>query len=159
MQNESHRWDTRLNPSRVSHRIFLTEKGLHELRYELNSEAGLLDAPELLWDHALAERLFDQVVAHFDVKRRKAQLNERLSYSLDHLHTLGEHVKHQYSVRLERIIIILIFLELCVGILGHDYTFLYRSASDIAGTIQGRLPFPDSGLRPVSLSADCSRSS
>jgi len=37
------------------------EMGLHELRYELNSESGLLDAPDLLWDHALAEHLFDRV--------------------------------------------------------------------------------------------------
>lgn len=107
-----------LNLSAVSDRIFETEKGLHALRYELNSEAGLLDAPDLLWEHALAERLYDQVVAHFDVRRRTALLNERLSYSLDYLQASSEHVRHQYSVRLERIIIILIFLELLVGLAG-----------------------------------------
>merc|ERR1719263_1479470 len=110
--------------------------GLHELRYELNSESGLLDVSDLLWDHALAEHLFDRVVKHFDVKRREEQLNERLTYSLDYLHTLGEHVKHRYSVRLERIIIILIFLELCVG-LGHESVTLCRSASDAAQTLKG----------------------
>jgi len=105
-----------LNLSGVSDRIFETEKGLHTLRYELNSEAGLLDAPDLLWEHALAERLYDQVVAHFDVRRRTVLLNERLSYSLDYLQASSEHVRHQYSVRLERIIILLIFLELLVGL-------------------------------------------
>merc|ERR1719215_539453 len=107
-----------LNLSGITHRIFESETGLHELRYELNSEAGLLDAPDLLWEHARAERLYDKVVSHFDVKRRTTLLNERLSYSFDHLHTLGEHVRHLYSVRLERIIIVLIFWELCVGIIG-----------------------------------------
>merc|ERR1719316_1609317 len=102
------------NLSGVSNNIFVAETGLHELRYALNSEAGPLDAPDLLWDHALAERLYDQVVAHFDIRRRTALLNERLSYSLDYLHTLGEHVRHGYSVRLERMIIVLIFLELLV---------------------------------------------
>merc|ERR1719393_303361 len=111
-----HRVRGSINLSGVSDRIFTAETGLHELRYELNSEAGLLDAPDLLWEHALAERLYDQVVAHFDVRRRTALLNDRLSYSLDYLHTLGEHVRHQYSVRLERMIIVLIFLELLVGV-------------------------------------------
>lgn len=105
-----------LNLSAVSHRIFVMATGLHDLRYELNSEAGLVDAPDLLWEHAMAERLYDQVVAHHDTRRRTALLNERLSYSLDYLDMLSEHVRHQYSVRLERIIIILIFFELCVGL-------------------------------------------
>lgn len=108
-----------LNLSAVSHRIFDMETGLHDLRYELNSEAGLVDAPELLWEHALAERLYDQVVAHHDTRRRTALLNERLSYSLDYLSTLSEHVRHRYSVRLEVIIIVLIFLELCVALISH----------------------------------------
>eukprot|EP00440_Ansanella_granifera_P016880 gb/GFBE01018342.1/.p1 GENE.gb/GFBE01018342.1/~~gb/GFBE01018342.1/.p1 ORF type:complete len:204 (+),score=41.69 gb/GFBE01018342.1/:1-612(+) len=107
-----------LNLSSVSHRIFVDENMLHSMRYELNAEAGLLDPPELLWEHALAERLYDQVVAHFEVRRRTALLNERLSYSLDYLHTLGEHVRHLYSVRLERMIILLITLELGVGVMG-----------------------------------------
>jgi len=105
-----------LNLTAVSHRIFVMETGLHDLRYELNSEAGFVDAPDLLWEHALAERLYDQVLTHHDTRRRTAALNERLSYSLDYLHSLSEHVRHGYSVRLERIIIILIFFELCVGL-------------------------------------------
>lgn len=108
-----------VNLSAVSHRIFVMETGMHDLRYELNSEAGLVDAPDLLWEHALAERLYDQVVAHHDTRRRTALLNERLSYSLDYLHTLSEHVRHQSSVRLERIIVLLIFLELLLGLVTH----------------------------------------
>jgi len=46
-----------INLSKVSHRIFEMEKGLHDLRYELNSEAGLLDAPDLLWEYALEDAL------------------------------------------------------------------------------------------------------
>eukprot|EP00913_Durusdinium_trenchii_P016903 g15891.t1 len=114
------------------------EHMIHKLRYELNAEAGLLDSPDLLWENATAEKLHDKVVAHFDVRRRTEVLNQRLSlgpepgglsprmklrrplrsYSLDYLHTLGEHVRHLHSVRLERMIIILITLELGVGIMG-----------------------------------------
>lgn len=101
----------------VSHRIFIMESGLHDLRYELNSEAGHVDAPEVLWEHSIAERLYEQVLTHHDTRKRTALLNERLSYSFDYLRTLSEHVRHQYSVRLEVIIIILIFFELCVGIM------------------------------------------
>jgi len=106
-----------LNLSNVSHCIFIAENGLHALRYELNTEAGALDAPDLLWEHASAEHLHDQVIRHFDIRRRTTILNERLGYSLDYLHTLGEHVRHLYSVRLERMIIALIFFELCVGVM------------------------------------------
>ncbi|CAJ1416831.1 unnamed protein product [Effrenium voratum] len=95
-------WTVSTSLKDVSHRIFKYEHMLHRMRYELNAEAGLLDPPELLWEQPIAEKLHDQVVAHFDVRRRTTLLNERLSYSLDYLHTLGEHVRHLYSVRLER---------------------------------------------------------
>lgn len=108
-----------MNLSKVTDRIFVAERGLHELRYALNSEAGQLDHADLLDDHPLAERLYDQTVAYFDVLRRTRSLNERLSYSLEHLHTLGEHVRHRHSARLERMIILIIFLELCLGLVAH----------------------------------------
>merc|ERR1712091_788876 len=111
MQTEVKGW----NLSNISHRIFVAEKGLHELRYELNSEAGILEPPDLLWEDPLAERLYEQVTSHFDVRRRTNMLNQRLSYTLDYIYTLGDHVKHHHSVRLERMIIILIMLELVVG--------------------------------------------
>eukprot|EP00747_Dinoflagellata_sp_TGD_P138702 gnl/TRDRNA2_/TRDRNA2_175814_c1_seq1.p1 gnl/TRDRNA2_/TRDRNA2_175814_c1~~gnl/TRDRNA2_/TRDRNA2_175814_c1_seq1.p1 ORF type:complete len:419 (-),score=47.45 gnl/TRDRNA2_/TRDRNA2_175814_c1_seq1:126-1298(-) len=110
MHAESHRT---FFLSDVSQRIFVAERRLHELRYELTD---LLEAPDLLWDHAEVEHLYDQVVVHFDIRRRISLLDSRLSHSLDYLGTLSEHVRHMYSVRLERIIIVLIFLELCVGL-------------------------------------------
>ncbi|CAE7445568.1 Rmnd1 [Symbiodinium natans] len=102
----------------ISNRVFKYEKMIHQMRYELNAEGRFLDSPDLLWENHNEERIHDQVVKHFDVKRRTELLNERLSYSLDFLHTLGEHVRHLYSVRLERMIIILITLELGVGVMG-----------------------------------------
>ncbi|CAE7576423.1 Rmnd1 [Symbiodinium sp. KB8] len=102
----------------ISNRVFRYERMIHEMRYELNAAGRFLDSPDLLWENPNEERLHDQVVRHFDVKRRTDLLNERLSYSLDFLHTLGEHVRHLYSVRLERMIIILITLELGVGVMG-----------------------------------------
>jgi len=102
----------------ISNRVFRYEHMIHEMRYELNAAGRFLDSPDLLWENPNEERLHDQVVRHFDVKRRTDLLNERLSYSLDFLHTLGEHVRHLYSVRLERMIIILITLELGVGVMG-----------------------------------------
>lgn len=110
-------WYLMVSLKDVSHRIFKYEHVIHKLRYELNAEARLLDSPDLLWENAMAEKLHDKVVAHFDVRRRTEILNQRLSYSLDYLHTLGEHVRHLYSVRLERMIIILITLELGVGLI------------------------------------------
>lgn len=110
--------------STISHRTFVAENTLHELRYALNAEAGLLDAPELLWEHALAEKLYDQVLGHFEVGKRTDLLNGRLTYSLEYLHTLGEHVRHMYSVRLERMIVAIISVEMVVGLIS-----LYRGLS------------------------------
>lgn len=125
-----------LNLSNISHKIFVDENMIHSMRYELNAQAGLLDPPELLWEHAPAERLYDKVVAHFDVRRRTSLLNERLSYSLDYLHTLGEHVRHLYSVRLERMIIILITLELGVGVMGLYAGFSPHAPPTAVGTAE-----------------------
>merc|ERR1712157_394247 len=51
-----------LNLSKLSERIFGAEKGLHALRYELNSEASVLEASDVLSENSLAERLYDQVL-------------------------------------------------------------------------------------------------
>jgi len=105
------------NLGSVSDCSFIAEDTLHELRYELHAEKRVLDAPDLPQEHASIERFHDQVILHFDVRRRIAILNERFGYSFEYLHTFAEHVRHLYSMRLERIVLVLIVLELCVGMM------------------------------------------
>jgi len=150
-----------INLSSVSHRIFVMETSLHDLRYELNSEAGCVDAPDILWDHAMPERLYEAVLIHHDTRRRTAALNERVSYSLDYLNSLNEHVRHQYSVRLEVIIIVLIFFELCVGVFGvctgaeggHGGAQLAKAAIDM---VKATPPSSSSSSSPPSDIGSCS---
>ncbi|KAF4660659.1 hypothetical protein FOZ61_003850 [Perkinsus olseni] len=101
----------------VSDEIFKSERVLHSLRYQLNlGEADLLDVPEILWEFDGSERLFEQVVNNFDLKRRIGLLNLRLSYHSDFMAAFGEHVRHRHSNRLEKIIIILIAFETALAL-------------------------------------------
>ena len=69
-----------------------------------------------MWEHEQLEALHDACTVHFDVARRVDLLNHRLNFHFDHLETIAEYGRHQQSARLERIIIVLIALELLVGI-------------------------------------------
>ncbi|KAF4677964.1 hypothetical protein FOL47_008068 [Perkinsus chesapeaki] len=87
----------------VSDEIFKSERTMHTLRYQLNlGEADLLDVPEILWEFDGSERLFEQVVNNFDLKRRIGLLNLRLSYHSDFMAAFGEHVRHRRKEFLRR---------------------------------------------------------
>lgn len=45
-----------------------------------------------------SERLFEQVVNNFDLKRRIGLLNLRLSYHSDFMAAFGEHVRHRFGL-------------------------------------------------------------
>eukprot|EP00929_Paragymnodinium_shiwhaense_P122392 TRINITY_DN9509_c0_g1_i8.p1 TRINITY_DN9509_c0_g1~~TRINITY_DN9509_c0_g1_i8.p1 ORF type:complete len:966 (+),score=192.27 TRINITY_DN9509_c0_g1_i8:137-3034(+) len=89
MQTEVHGF----NLSHISHRIFVAEKGLHELRYELNSEAGLLDAPDLLWEDAMGERLYDKDAASEAVKAADNQDSKALALTAEGDDEIGQHAE------------------------------------------------------------------
>ena len=96
--------------SRVSETIFKSEQLVHNWRYFL-TQNGVDDVPDCLWDYGELDKLYDQVMKNFDVHKRFNEINTDLTYYSEFLATCGEHVRHKYSSRLEKIIIAIIAIE------------------------------------------------
>jgi len=96
--------------SKVSETIFESEKLVHNWRYFL-TQNGIDDIPDSLWDYEALDKLYVQVVSCFDVHKRFNDINTDITYYSEFLSTCGEHVRHKYSSRLEKIIIIIIAIE------------------------------------------------
>ena len=96
--------------SRVSETIFKSEQLVHNWRYFL-TQNGVDDVPDCLWDYGELDKLYEQVMKNFDVHKRFSEINTDLTYYSEFLATCGEHVRHKYSSRLERIIIGIIAIE------------------------------------------------
>lgn len=101
----------------LSNKLFSSKITLHNLRYELNIEQDLLDVPETLWEYEYQRKLFVNILNIFDIKQRIDLLNHRLGWTFDYLNSFLDYVNQKHSSRLERIIIIIIGLELILGIM------------------------------------------
>lgn len=96
--------------SKISESIFEAEQLVHNWRYFL-TQKGIDDIPDCLWDHERLDRLYGELMSHFVLHKRFSDLNNDLTYYSDYLSTVGEHVRHKYSSRLEIIIILIIGIE------------------------------------------------
>ncbi|EUD66159.1 hypothetical protein C922_03354 [Plasmodium inui San Antonio 1] len=101
----------------LSKQLFTSKVTLHNLRYELNIDQDILDVPEALWELEYQKKLFLNILHIFDIKQRVDLLNHRLSWTLDYLNSFLDYVNQKHSSRLERIIIVIIGLELVLGIM------------------------------------------
>ena len=101
--------------SKVSESVFESEKGVHRWRYFLTSihRPGV---PDSLWDYEQLDKLFDEVSAHFELGERFDDLQNQLTYYSEFLRTVGDYVRHGYSSRLEKIIILIIAIEAGVAV-------------------------------------------
>ncbi|CRG97341.1 conserved Plasmodium protein, unknown function [Plasmodium gallinaceum] len=107
----------------LSKQLFSSKITLHNLRYELNIEQDILDVPESLWELEYQKKLFLNILNIFDIKQRVDLLNHRLGWTFDYLNSFLDYVNQKHSSRLERIIIIIIGLELILGIMQMIKTF------------------------------------
>ncbi|GAB65537.1 hypothetical protein PCYB_062690 [Plasmodium cynomolgi strain B] len=92
-------------------------KKKNQVKYELNIDQDILDVPEALWELEYQRKLFLNILHIFDIKQRVDLLNHRLSWTLDYLNSFLDYVNQKHSSRLERIIIVIIGLELVLGIM------------------------------------------
>ena len=99
--------------SNISESVFLSEKGVHNWRYYLsNTTGGTTHVPEILWEYESLDKLFHAVSNNcFDVNKRFVELQNRLTHYHEFLLTVGEYIRHRYSSRLEKIIILIIAIE------------------------------------------------
>ena len=101
--------------SDISARVFEAEKGVHRWRYLLSSMHHTT-VPDTLWEHDSLDKLFDSVTEHFELNARHEDLQNQLTYYSDFLKTVGDYVRHGYSSRLEKIIILIIAIEAAIAL-------------------------------------------
>jgi uncharacterized Rmd1/YagE family protein len=109
---------TRMNQwrlSQISECVFEAEKGVHRWRYLLGSKRHT-SVPDSLWEYDDLDRLYDSVAAHFELNERYEDLQSQLTYYSDFLKTVGDYVRHGYSSRLEKIIILIIAIEAAIAL-------------------------------------------
>ena len=96
--------------SQVSECVFDAEQAVHKWRYFLTS-TNQTGVPDALWEYDQLDRLFDQVSSHFEIDERYQDLQNQITYYSEFLRTVGDFVRHGYSSRLEKIIILIIAVE------------------------------------------------
>lgn len=85
---------------------------LFALRHDISLDSDLLDGlPDFYWDREQLEKLYRQASCVFCIEQRTKVINERLNYCLQLGERLDGHLNATHSVRLERIIIFLIAIE------------------------------------------------
>mmetsp|Transcript_32278 Transcript_32278/g.69736 ORF Transcript_32278/g.69736 Transcript_32278/m.69736 type:complete len:201 (-) Transcript_32278:131-733(-) len=89
--------------------VELLGKILH-LRSRLNLRS-VLDVPELYWDDAELEQVFNQIFRQLELRSRVAATNQTLDYAKELVDVLHRDWEQKHGSRLEWIIILLIFVE------------------------------------------------
>lgn len=85
-------------------------------RSSINLHQELLDTPEFFWDHQELEPYYRMMSRYLDCQSRVSVLNQRLVILQELFDMLAGELNHQYSSRLEWIIIVLILLEVVIHI-------------------------------------------
>jgi uncharacterized Rmd1/YagE family protein len=101
---------SRIDISRKMGELFLE-------RSFINLHSDVLDVPEFFWDYPELEPFYRRAAHYLDVSKRAETLNKRLSVVHELFEILSSELHHQHSSRLEKIIILLIFLELSLALL------------------------------------------
>lgn len=91
---------------------------LFSLRHDISLDSDLLDeTPDFYWDREQLEKLYKQASEVLCISRRTKVMNEKLNYCMQLGERLDGHLNATHSVRLERIIIFLIAIEVAFEML------------------------------------------
>lgn len=88
-----------------------------EVRQQVLANLTLFDKPPETWESEALERLDNQLYDFFDLEERLAAIKEKGAYFADVNATLMNLLNHRKSVRLEWIVIILIFIEVVLFVI------------------------------------------
>jgi len=103
---------------RISSREVLQKSGeILALRHVINLSSDLLDTPDFYWDREGLENLFLATCSHLAVAKRTKIVNEKLNHCLELMELVSTHLSTDHGARLEWIIIVLIFIEICFEVL------------------------------------------
>jgi len=112
--------DELIRPSGYASKRTSTALHMREImavRSTIHLHANLLEIPDVCWEDPQLERYYEALAAHLDLDSRVAHLNRRLDFSHDLVDLLRTELQHEYSIRLEKLIIILIAIEVGIAIL------------------------------------------
>ena len=104
---------------------------LFSLRGHVNLHSELLDSPEFCWSTPKMEEYFEKISRSLDVKPRIAVFNKKLDYANELSEVLRNHFHEQHSLKLERIIIILIVIEIMFEVLHYAERYFSNDGDEL----------------------------
>ncbi|CAF1394065.1 unnamed protein product [Rotaria sp. Silwood1] len=105
---------------KIAHGLMQRKSGeLYSLKHAVNLSHDFLDTPDFYWSNSRLENLYKKVFNYFTIAKRTKVLNERLNFSLELISVIQASLNEKKHVRLEWIIIILIFVEVFFNIIDH----------------------------------------
>lgn len=84
---------------------------LFALRHLINLSSDLLDTPDFYWERDQLENLFAQTNNYFSISKRTRVMNEKLNHCVELADLITSNLNDIHHVRLEKIIIYLIMIE------------------------------------------------
>ncbi|KAI5173238.1 hypothetical protein NEFER03_2190 [Nematocida sp. LUAm3] len=88
---------------------------LHRLKFNLNLAANILDTPEILWYYPSYTSLYESFKLYLELKSRTDILNHKCDVIHEILNLLSTHISTKYGERLEKMVILLICIEIVVS--------------------------------------------
>ena len=102
---------------RVSRRGALRMSGrLFKLRVDVNLTSDVLDTPDLFWNEASLQALYEAIRAYLEIDERAQTLNERLAVANDLLEIIHDHLNNNAMSKITWIIIVLIIVACVVAV-------------------------------------------
>lgn len=106
------------NKFKITRAEMLRKTGeLFALRHLINLSSDLLDTPDFYWDRDNLENLYAQTNNYFSISKRTRVMNERLNHCVELADLITSNLNDIHHVRLEKIIIYLIMIEVMFEII------------------------------------------
>lgn len=90
---------------------------LHRLKFNLNLSTNILDTPEILWYYPNYIPLYESFKLYLELKSRTDIVNQKCDVIHEILGLLSTHINTVSGERLEKIIILLICVEIVISII------------------------------------------
>lgn len=120
-------------------------------RYSVSLVSDILDSPEFFWSHPELERLHTEAVAAVELRHRARILDARVAVIRDALEVLNAELGQSSSMRVERAILFLIFVEVMFEV--------YNQARRHREAMGGAIPLAATVAAPVAPAAERGESS
>lgn len=108
----------RINMSRKTRNALNRELGeIFLLRHNINLRSDLLDTPDAYWDRDALGELYQSMCKYLSIQKRTKVMNEKLNYCTQVLDLFSGQLNDERHVQLEKLIILLIMVEVVIEIL------------------------------------------